>query len=154
MEYELLFFTSLANEDKIDSIKKDLTKILESSGAKMVSDFTDIGKRKLAYPIKRDTHAFYSFVRFVLEGEKRNDIGEINRRISLSDKIIRHLIVRADEIGKPISQTQESFGEKTLPKEKELEKKDVSEKPEVKKSKATINELDEKLTEILEEAPG
>ena len=102
MEYELLFFTPASNEDKVGTIKKELTEILESLGGKLLGDFTDTGKRKLAYPIKRNTHAFYSWVRFELDGENRNNIPEIGKRISLNDKITRHLIVRADEIGKPI----------------------------------------------------
>ncbi len=147
MEYELLFFTSPANESQIDAIKKELTEILESLGAKFTGDFQDIGKRKLAYPIKRDTHAFYSFIRFILEDENRNNIGEINRRISLNDKIIRHIVVRASEIGKPLSQLQT---EKT----EELVAKTEKKKKVEKKSKSAISELDDKLSEILKETPS
>lgn len=155
MEYELLFFTPVSNEDKIDSIKKEITGILESLGGKLSSEFTDIGKRKLAHPIKRDTHAFFSFVRFVLEDENRGNIPEIGKRLSLSDKITRHLIVRADEIGKPIISQGIKFEEERIekkPREVKIEKK-PEEKATETKPKASLSELDEKLTEILEETP-
>jgi len=156
MEYELLFFASLTNEDKIDQIKKDLVEILESLGAKLQGDFTDIGKRKLAYPIKRDTHAFFSFVHFMLEDENRQNIPEIAKRINLYNHVIRHIIVRADEIGKTLGaveiKPQETPREK--PARKEAKAKPEAKAPEIEtKPKAALSDLDEKLTEILEENP-
>ena len=100
MEYELLFFTSVANEDRIGEIKKEIVEILESQNGKICVDFSDIGKRKFAHPIKKQTHGFFSFCRFMLD-EKEN-IPEIGRRLSLNDKLMRHIIVRAAEIGKQI----------------------------------------------------
>jgi small subunit ribosomal protein S6 len=145
MEYELLFFTSLANEERIPEIKREIEEILSGRGAKIVNDFSDIGKRKFAHPIKKQTHGFYSFCHFTLD-EKEN-IPEINRRLSLNDKIMRHLIVRADEIGKPIS-AQNINEQKAEPKkEKEII---IPEKPAEEKEKVGITELEEKLEEILE----
>ena len=51
MEYELLFFTYASSESKVPGIKKDIEEILTSHGGKFSGDFTDIGKRKFAYPI-------------------------------------------------------------------------------------------------------
>ncbi len=168
MEYELLFFTTAPNEDKIGLIKKDITEILESQGGKMAGDFSDIGKRKLAYPIKRNTHAFFSFVRFELEGESRQNIPEIGKRLGLYGNIMRHIIVRASEIGKPIISGGIKFEEeRTGMKPRGRRERPVrplqAEKPagsgeETKsdegKSKTSLSELDEKLSEILEETPS
>ena len=155
MEYELLFFTPVANEPIADSIKRDIVEILTSLGATLSGEFSDIGKRKLAYPIKRDTHAFFSFVRFELE-DKQN-MPEINRRISLYDKVTRHLIVRADEIGKPVGaidiRPQEIVRERPVRPKPAAPEPKVEPKPEETKPKATMEELDEKLSEILEETP-
>ena len=167
MEYELLFFTSVANEDKIESIKKDITEILESLGGKLAGVFSDIGKRKLAYPIKHNTHAFFSFVRFELDGENRQNIPEIGKRLSLYGNIMRHIIVRADEIGKPVISQEIKFEEEKVEKKTRERKerptrpfraeKRIGEKPEAKiakvKPKAALSDLDEKLSEILEETP-
>lgn len=155
MEYELLFFTSVANEDKIGSIKKDITEILESLGGKPSGSFSDIGKRKLAYPIKRNTHAFFSFVRFALDDENKQNIPEIGKRLGLYGNVMRHIIVRADEIGKPIISQEIKFEEKKIEK-KARERKELP-RPEAKpiemKPKAALSDLDEKLSEILEETP-
>lgn len=168
MEYELLFFTTVANEAKIDSIKKDVTEILESLGGKISGDFSDIGKRKLAHPIKRNTHAFFSFVRFVLDGENRQNIPEIGKRLGLYNNVMRHIIVRADEIGKPIisggikfeheerSETKPSGRRERPIRQKQFEKParpEAETKSTEAKPKASLSELDEKLSEILEETP-
>ncbi len=149
MEYELLFFTSLANEERISEIKREIEEILSGRGAKITGDFSDIGKRKFAHPIKKQTHGFYSFCHFTLD-EKEN-FPEINRRLSLNDKIMRHLIVRADEIGKPISAQAGKEPREESRKEKETA---VPEKPAEEKEKVGMTELDEKLEEILEETPS
>ena len=155
MEYELLFFTSVANERIVETIKKDLVEILTSLGGKISGEFTDIGKRKLAYPIKRNTHAFYSFVHFELE-DKQN-IPEITKRMYLYDKIMRHLVIRADEVGKAIGAVEIKSEEAARTK---LPKEEIRKRPEAKlekaetKPKAALSELDEKLSEILEETPS
>ena len=141
----------------MDTIKKEITQTLESLGGKLLGDFTDIGKRKLAYPIKRDTHAFFSWIRLNLDDESRGNIPEIGKRLALNDKITRHIIVRADEIGKPVSATiaVETEAEKIAVEKVKAEIKNpkVEEKPAKVETKANLSELDEKLSEILDETP-
>ena len=150
MEYELLFFISLANEDKVDLIKKELTEIIESFGGN-ITGFTDIGKRKFAYPIKRQTHGFFSYARFNLED--KGNLSEINQRISLKGKIMRHSIVRADDIGKPIASFAQTPA-RELPARKIKAGPAPEKKPAEDKGKANLNDLDEKLNEILEKTPS
>lgn len=149
MEYELLFFTSVANEDRIGEIKREIEKIITDQGGKISAEFSDIGKRKFAYPIKKQTHGFYSFCRFSLN--KKGDLSEMNRRLALNDKIMRHLIVRADEIGRPIGTqvAREVAPELKAPKVPEKRK----EAPDEPEKKVEMEELDEKLSEILDETP-
>jgi small subunit ribosomal protein S6 len=163
MEYELLFFTTLANEESVPEIKREIEEIITGRGGKILNDFSDIGKRKFAHPIKKQTHGFFSFCRFTLD-EKEN-IPELNRRLILNEKIMRHLIVRADEIGKPInaqiirtSRPEESAAKpmtlKTVAPSESIAKPETEEKkPAEDKSKVGMANLDEKLDEILTESP-
>lgn len=156
MEYELLFFTPPSNEGRVDTIKKEISEIIESQGGKIPGDFHDIGKRKLAYPIKRDTHAFFSWVRFTLDDEARQNIPEIGKRVSLNDKITRHIVVRADEIGKTSSAVAQETEAEKIEAEKmkaEISKPESVAKPAEKTGKADLSELDEKLNQILDETP-
>ena len=125
------FFFSplLPTRKKLDSIKKDVIDILESLGGKMAGEFSDIGKRKLAYPIKRNTHAFFSFVRFELEDENRQNIPEIGKRLGLYGKIMRHIIVRADEIGKPMFRQGSNLKKKKPGKTRRKKRKTASSVP-------------------------
>jgi small subunit ribosomal protein S6 len=145
VEYELLFFTSVNNEDKVPAIKKELEDLLAGFGGKITRDFTDIGKRKLAYPIKRNTHAFFSWCWFA--SEEKEKISEINRLIGLNDKIMRHLIVRAEEVGKPAA--EQVAAEAQVEIAEPVPEAPTKEKDS--KSKAQLEDLDEKLNELLEE---
>lgn len=150
MEYELLFFTSVANEDRVPKIKKEIEEIITSQGGKITNDFSDIGKRKFAHPIKRQTHGFYSFCRLLLENTE--NIPEINRRLQLNDKVMRHIIVRASEIGKKID--AQAVAEEKLEKRRgEIPATPAKppEKPTEDQTKVEMAELDEKLSEILDE---
>lgn len=150
MEYELLFFTYASNENKVPGIKKELEEILINHGGKLSGDFTDIGKRKFAYPIKRETHGYYSFVRLTLEDTAK--LPEINKRIGLNNQVTRHLIVKASEVGHPV------FASGTPPQEIMAEEKKIEEIPQEKasesKPKANMDDLDEKLNELLDETPS
>jgi len=149
MEYELLFFTSVNNEDRVGEIKKDIEEILTSQGGKISADFFDIGKRKFAHPIKKQTHGFFSFCHF--ETEDKDKIPEIDRRLRLNDKIMRHLIVRADEIGKPVA--AQAFSEEKPRERKERIPEIKKNEPVETKAKVGMEELDEKLSELLDENP-
>ncbi len=150
MEYELLFFTSISNENRIGEIKREIEKIIIDQGGKISAEFSDIGKRKFAYPIKKQTHGFYSFCRFSLN-EKEN-LPEMNRQLALNDKVMRHLIVRADEIGKSISAQTAREVSPEAKTEKNSEIKEEKKSIETK-AKVGMENLDEKLNEILEETP-
>ncbi|TSA44255.1 30S ribosomal protein S6 [bacterium] len=150
MEYELLFFTYASSESKVPGIKKDLEEILTSHGGKLSGDFTDIGKRKFAYPIKRETHGYYSFVRFTLEDKEK--LPEINKRIGLMSIVTRHLIVKAAEVGKPVSAIEMPARE-IMAEEKKIEEI-PREKAIESKPKASMADLDEKLNELLDETPS
>jgi small subunit ribosomal protein S6 len=149
MEYELLFFTSVSNEVKADSIKKDIEEAITSSSGKLSGGWNDIGKRKFAHPIKKETHGFYSFIHFTID--EKDKLPEIGKRLALNDKIMRHIIVRADEIGKPSAPREK---QKAPVSAQDMEVKPATEKkPVAEKEKADIGELDEKLNEILDENP-
>lgn len=157
MEYELLFFTSVANEERAPEIKREIEEILTGRGAKRTADWSDIGKRKFAHPIKKQTHGFFSFCRFTIEDAE--NLPELNKRLALNDKIMRHMIVRADEIGKPIGAPalqeakQEARAAARMKKVTEIPIPKKEEKPTEETAKVEMAELDEKLDAILDESP-
>lgn len=53
-----------------------------------------LGKRKLAYPIKRTRNGFYVLINFLLEPQKVNDV---DHKVRVTAGIIRHLLLNKEE---------------------------------------------------------
>jgi small subunit ribosomal protein S6 len=88
-----MFIVKTTMED--DEIKKtaDAVKALISGKSKVV-EFKDLGKKKLAYPIKKEIGGNY----FLMNVEATNDvISEFDRKIRINENVLRHLIIRLDE---------------------------------------------------------
>ena len=71
----------------------DYRKILSDGGAEFVKDEL-WGRRRMAFPILRKKDAVYHH--FQVRAEPAL-VAETERRLKLSDQILRHLAVRADE---------------------------------------------------------
>jgi len=52
------------------------------------------GRRRLAYPIRKQTEGIYVLYNFQLAA---NAVRELERNLRLEEQIIRHLVVRLDE---------------------------------------------------------
>ncbi len=89
----VVLVTPDVSEEEAAKITADYRKILTDGGAEMVRD-ESWGRRKLAYPIERKRDAYYHH--FQVKAEPAV-VAETERRLKLSDQILRHLSVRADE---------------------------------------------------------
>ena len=52
------------------------------------------GRRKLAYEIDKQRDGYYIFINADMEAD---NLGELERNLKLSPRVLRHLIIRADE---------------------------------------------------------
>ncbi len=80
-------------EDELSQMKQIFEKILVDQGASVIKQ-EDWGVRKLAFPIKHRTEGHYLL--FEVEGTGK-EIAELERRLRVSDYVIRYLTVRVDE---------------------------------------------------------
>jgi small subunit ribosomal protein S6 len=92
--YEVLFIIAPTTEEgDINALIAQLSDVATNQGAKVLK--TDrLGRRKLAYPIKKFHEGHY--VVLTIEGTGA-EITEIERRMRVTDAIIRYLTVRIDE---------------------------------------------------------
>ena len=92
--YEIMFIVKTTMEsDKIKGTIDAMKKIITDGKGKIV-DTKDMGEKKLAYPIKKELTGYY----YVLKVEASTDvIAEFDRRASIDEKILRHLIIKLDE---------------------------------------------------------
>ena len=70
-----------------------MKKIISTEKGKVV-DFKEMGQRHLAYPIKKEINGYYYVMTVELSKE---GVKEFDRRASLDETILRHLIIKLDE---------------------------------------------------------
>jgi small subunit ribosomal protein S6 len=92
--YELTFIIpSDVNEEELNGVVSQVQGWVEGSQGK-VTKVDQWGRRRLAYNIDAFREGYY--VLFNLELEPQTTT-ELERNLKLSDKIIRHLLVRLDD---------------------------------------------------------
>jgi small subunit ribosomal protein S6 len=93
-KYELVYVVSPdANDDQVTDLHTQVDAIVQRMGGQL--EKTDNwGRRKLAYEIGRHKEGTYVLETINGSGELMK---EIDRRLKVTDLIIRHLVVRVDE---------------------------------------------------------
>lgn len=96
MQYELMYIvpTSFTDED-VGKVEGNVKALLEKQGA-TVTETTRLGKFRFAYPIKKQRHGHYVLVQFEAEP---TSVAKIEELLRISNEVLRHLILRADEAG-------------------------------------------------------
>ncbi|WP_312652008.1 30S ribosomal protein S6 [Aminipila sp.] len=91
--YEIMFIIDPTVEDaKKDAVVATVQEIIASDGE--VGKVDVWGMRKLAYPIQKKNEGYY----VVIEFKAAHDLPkELDRRLRISDAVMRHLIVNKDE---------------------------------------------------------
>ncbi|HPD90684.1 MAG TPA: 30S ribosomal protein S6 [Bacillota bacterium] len=91
--YEVLFILdSTLEDDKKDAAVAMVQEIIAADGE--VGKVDVWGMRKLAYPIQKKNEGFYVVVEFTGSAQLPK---ELDRRLKISDAVIRHLIINKDE---------------------------------------------------------
>ena len=92
--YEVMYIiTPETADDDVTKINETLQGVIETQGGTIVK-LENMGRRKLAYEIKRKTEGHY--VLFEIEGSGK-EIAELERRMRVNDAIIRYITARVDE---------------------------------------------------------
>lgn len=94
-QYELMYLlASSVADDQVPGISEQVKKFVEDFGGTEIKE-TLLGKKKLAYPIKRTRNGHYVVVNFQMEGKNLN---LLDARIRSQDaNIIRYIIINMDE---------------------------------------------------------
>jgi small subunit ribosomal protein S6 len=92
--YEVLFIIAPnIEESDIDTLVTQLSDVATGQGA-TIAKVDRIGRRRLAYPIQKFNEGYY--VVLTIEGSGA-EIAEIERRMRVTDAVIRYITVRIDE---------------------------------------------------------
>jgi small subunit ribosomal protein S6 len=92
--YEVAFITAPNTaDDDLSKLNSLIEQIITDRGGK-ITKVDNWGRRKLAYRIGKFDEGVYTFVYFEGAGK---EIAEIERRLRVTDFVIRYLTVRTDE---------------------------------------------------------
>jgi small subunit ribosomal protein S6 len=92
--YEIMFISAPATaEDDLSKLTSQIDQVVSGRGGK-ITKVDNWGRRKLAYRISKFDEGIYTLLH--LEGSG-NEIAEVERRLRVTDFVIRHLTVRTDE---------------------------------------------------------
>jgi small subunit ribosomal protein S6 len=80
-------------EATIAELTSEIEKLVETEGGTIVNS-EEMGRRQLAYKIKKFTEGYYFLYEIAGSG---SEIAELERRLRVNDKVIRYLTVRVDE---------------------------------------------------------
>lgn len=93
INYEIMFIVDPTLDDEMKEKTVETVKEIISAEGEVKN--TEIwGLRKLAYPIEKKTEGYYVVIDFQAEPTLPK---ELDRRLRISDNVIRHLIVNKDE---------------------------------------------------------
>jgi len=92
--YEIAFIAAPNTaDDDLSKLNSQIEQIIADRGGK-ITKVDNWGRRKLAYRIGKFDEGVYTFV--YVEGSGQ-EIAEVERRLRVTDFVIRHLTVRTDE---------------------------------------------------------
>jgi len=91
--YEVMFIIEAALDDEKKQAAIEMVKEIIAADGEIVK--VDVwGNRKLAYPINKKNDGYYVVTTFTAGPELPK---ELDRRLKISDSIIRHIIINKDE---------------------------------------------------------
>ena len=92
-KYEIMFIVKATmEEDAIKKTSEDVQKLINKKPSKVI-EFKEMGRKKLAYPIKKEVGGYY----FVMTVEADHEtIAEFDRKVSINENILRHLIIKVE----------------------------------------------------------
>jgi|GEM_PF-1001556 len=173
-KYNLFVLLPNNTEEQLVEMSKNISALLQKFGVLVVAE-DKIGKRKLAFPIKKVRHAFYTNFILDLENVLKEDADKLWRELRLLPDILRFevskfvdqktelpkLVYREEDVRAPYganNQYNNSERRENVRKEPEVVEKvmeptvaepDLEIKNHKKENKISMEELDQKLDDIL-----
>ncbi|MCL2421440.1 MAG: 30S ribosomal protein S6 [Defluviitaleaceae bacterium] len=93
-QYELGVIVSAKLEEEAQKAELDRVQDLVVRFGGTIDKVDNWGRRKLAYPIEKQTDGIYSFITFSSEGGAP---AEIENRLRILENVLRFLIIRLDQ---------------------------------------------------------
>ncbi len=141
--YELLYIVSNQyTEDELTDIRHKVDQLINQyNGSIGYQEF--LGKKKLAYPINKVAHGYYVVTEFELDD--KTQVEKLDNLLKLDNQILRHMIIIRPKTQAESTRVRTASSKPTVSPEEPAEKP----KTTTTKNKVSMEKLDEKLDEIL-----
>lgn len=116
--YELVVLFHPDLEIDLDTPVKKVEKLMTDAGGKILKT-DNWGKRKLAYPIRKQDFGVYVYWEVDLDGDS---VAKIDRGLNMADEVLRHLITKHVEA--PVEEDKDDKSSDKSEKEEKVEKED------------------------------
>lgn len=91
-EYELTVVLHPDLESNLDSVLEKIRGLITKAGGKVLKE-DNWGKKRLAYPINKESFGVYVYFEVELPGESAT---KLDGTLNITDEVIRHLLVGVD----------------------------------------------------------
>lgn len=146
-QYELMYIIgNQIADDEVGTITDEVKQSIESHKG-VITGTEDIGRKKLAYPIKKSRSGYYARVEF---GAPSDQVNEIEHRIRTNQNIIRHLIVNMEEAMVRIEKDRAAQSKLRRPRTKEEGKPEPSKKAPSEGGKKIEIDLDAEIEKAID----
>jgi len=104
-KYEMMFIirTDLP-EEEVDKLTAQMDAVVSGAGGK-TEKIEKMGRRRLAYRVKKQREGLY--ILFIFEGNG-DTVREFERRLKVTDAVVKFLTVRIDERVKPAAEVKQA----------------------------------------------
>ncbi|MBI5732103.1 MAG: 30S ribosomal protein S6 [Candidatus Magasanikbacteria bacterium] len=144
--YELVYLLpSEKTEEETQKIKKDIHSLILKLGGEIKGEESPLGKRRLAYPIRKKQFTSYQIVQFDFPPKKMVDL---EKELKLDENILRHQLVKYQKMEIGPSRVKIWLRQRTSLPETVVAAPMVGAAAE-QSPKLSLGELDKKLEEIL-----
>lgn len=148
--YELLYLVPATHsEEELAPVKETIKQLITKHNGQIKTE-DSLGKRKLAYPIKKFRQGYYLLINFDSEPE---NIKLLENDLRLTSEILRHMLTTKTSSKPSVIKYFSEESTITQPTRKfspKPETKPLIEAGEKKEEKVNLEDLDKKLDEILE----
>lgn len=143
-KYELMYILSSAVSDAdVPPVASEVDKFITDQGGKIISQEM-LGKKKLAYPIKKTRNGFYVLETFELEGRK---LQGLDNKLRSMEPIIRNLVVNLEDQERRAMKDREVQDKMKLGRKPQ--KTETAPSEPVEEVKLTDTELESKIEQAL-----
>jgi len=92
--YEIGFIiTPDANEEEVKKIVESITGTIKKAKG-VIHNIDEWGRKKMAYPIKKNMEGYYVFIQTEVDGAV---IADLERRLKQMEKVLRYITLRLDD---------------------------------------------------------